>query len=315
VQKGLLDLFGVKVSCQGIVFYDPTKRSGAKRESKWTALFHATREKLRKGGAKFVARRYRHSARLTDEQKEYVVRRLAALDGASAVQKGLWEAFGVEMSCQAIQFYDPTRGAKAKRESRWTKLFRATQEELARGSANSGALCAAGNAGKLTDEQKEYVVEHLAAFDRASAVQKGLLDEFGVKIVRQSVQFYDPTKRAGMGLDEKWKTLFHATREAMRNGSAEIGAPGLSVIAGHRDTQFRALADLALGERFELELPDGSSLDYEVAAIDVVDSSSTSLRLDANESTIALVTCWPFDALAPGGALRFVVTGRAPTHW
>ena len=102
---------------------------------------------------------------------------------------------------------------------------------------------------------------------------------------------------------------------ALMDGSAEIGAPGLSVIAGHRDTQFRALADLALGERFELELPDGSSLAYEVATIDVVDSSSAALRLDADESTIALVTCWPFDALAPGGALRFVVTGRPPTHF
>jgi sortase A len=102
---------------------------------------------------------------------------------------------------------------------------------------------------------------------------------------------------------------------ALMDGSAEIGAPGLSVIAGHRDTQFRALANLALGDRFEVELPDGSSLPYEVAAIEVVDSRSTALRLDADESTIALVTCWPFDALTPGGALRFVVTGRPPTHW
>ncbi|HEX5047369.1 MAG TPA: class GN sortase [Gammaproteobacteria bacterium] len=102
---------------------------------------------------------------------------------------------------------------------------------------------------------------------------------------------------------------------ALLDGSADIGAPGLSVIAGHRDTQFGALADLALGERFELELPDGSSLAYEVANIDVVDSSTAALRLDGEESAIALVTCWPFDALAPGGALRFVVTGRPPTHW
>jgi sortase A len=102
---------------------------------------------------------------------------------------------------------------------------------------------------------------------------------------------------------------------ALMDGSAELGSPGVSVIAGHRDTHFRALADLALGERFEIELPDGSSRAYEVAAIDVVDSSSSALRLDAAQSTIALVTCWPFDALAPGGTLRFVVTGRPPRRW
>jgi sortase A len=102
---------------------------------------------------------------------------------------------------------------------------------------------------------------------------------------------------------------------ALMDGSARPGEPGVSVIAGHRDTHFRALADLKLGERFELELPDGSWHVYEVAAIDVVDSTSAALRLDAAESTIALVTCWPFDAVAPGGALRFVVTGRAPAHF
>jgi sortase A len=102
---------------------------------------------------------------------------------------------------------------------------------------------------------------------------------------------------------------------ALMDGSARPGEPGVSVIAGHRDTHFRALAELTLGERFELELPDGSWRIYEVAAIDVVDSSTAALRLDAAESTIALVTCWPFDALAPGGALRFVVTGRAPAHF
>ena len=98
---------------------------------------------------------------------------------------------------------------------------------------------------------------------------------------------------------------------ALMDGSAELGAPGVSVIAGHRDTHFRALASLALGQRFDVELPDGSWHGYEVAAIDVVDSSTAALRLDAAEPTIALVTCWPFDAVTPGGALRFVVTGRA----
>jgi hypothetical protein len=78
--------------------------------------------------------------------------------------------------------------------------------------------------GKLTEEQKEYVVHRLAAFDTPSAVQRGLAEEFGVVVARASVQFYDPTKRASRRLHEKWKSLFHATREALHKGSAEIGA-------------------------------------------------------------------------------------------
>lgn len=92
------------------------------------------------------------------------------------------------------------------------------------------------------------------------------------------------------------------------DGSAPPGAPGVTVIAGHRDTHFRALERLALGDGLTLERPDGVTLRYTVAALDVVDSDTEALRLDADENVVALVTCWPFDAVSPGGSLRYVVT-------
>ena len=94
------------------------------------------------------------------------------------------------------------------------------------------------------------------------------------------------------------------------DGSAQPGTPGVSVIAGHRDTHFRALAELAIGDEFTLEQPDGSVLVYGVTALDIVDSERTALRLDADESVVALVTCWPFDAVTVGGSWRYIVTGR-----
>jgi sortase A len=97
---------------------------------------------------------------------------------------------------------------------------------------------------------------------------------------------------------------------ALMDGSAMPGTTGVSVIAGHRDTHFRALESLAIGDRFELERPDGGTFAYEVTALDVIDGNREMLRLDADESVVALVTCWPFEALAPGGSLRYVVTGR-----
>jgi sortase A len=97
---------------------------------------------------------------------------------------------------------------------------------------------------------------------------------------------------------------------ALMDGSALPGSTGVSVIAGHRDTHFRALETLKVGDRFALERPDGVTYEYDVAAIDVVDADREQLRLDADESVIALVTCWPFDALTAGGSLRYVVTGR-----
>jgi sortase A len=97
---------------------------------------------------------------------------------------------------------------------------------------------------------------------------------------------------------------------ALLDGTAAPGTNGVSVIAGHRDTHFRSLATLAIGDEVTLERPDGSVLSYEVAALDVVDSDRASLRLDADESVVVLVTCWPFDAVTVGGSWRYVVTAR-----
>ena len=97
---------------------------------------------------------------------------------------------------------------------------------------------------------------------------------------------------------------------ALLDGSAPPGTHGVTVIAGHRDTHFRRLATLALGDVVTLERPDGSVFTYEVANLDVVDSARAELRLDADESIVVLVTCYPFEAVAPGGSLRYVVTAR-----
>lgn len=88
------------------------------------------------------------------------------------------------------------------------------------------------------------------------------------------------------------------------------GANGVGVIAGHRDTHFRALATLELGDELTLERPDGTVLTYAVDALDVVDSERAELRLDDEESIVVLVTCWPFDAVDVGGSWRYVVTAR-----
>lgn len=97
---------------------------------------------------------------------------------------------------------------------------------------------------------------------------------------------------------------------ALLDGSAAPGSNGVTVIAGHRDTHFRPLATLAVGDVLTLERPDGSVLTYEVAALDLVDSARAELRLDADESIVVLVTCWPFDAVDLGGNWRYVVTAR-----
>ena len=92
------------------------------------------------------------------------------------------------------------------------------------------------------------------------------------------------------------------------SASALPGQRGNSVIAGHRDTHFSFLKSLALGESVRVETADGHEHTYTVVDIDVIDSRRASLVLDADESVLSLVTCYPFNAIEPGGPMRYVVT-------
>jgi sortase A len=86
------------------------------------------------------------------------------------------------------------------------------------------------------------------------------------------------------------------------------GDAGNRVIAAHRDTHFRMLETLAPGDRLRIERVDGRVAFFAVTDIRIVDSRTTRIALDAEAPRLTLVTCYPFDAIRPGGPLRFVVT-------
>lgn len=90
-------------------------------------------------------------------------------------------------------------------------------------------------------------------------------------------------------------------------GTAEPGWPGLAVIGGHRDTHFRFLQDVVPGERFTLIRTDGAERTYRVTATRVVERPSALLASEPGLSSLTLVTCWPFDAVIPGGPQRYLV--------
>jgi len=92
--------------------------------------------------------------------------------------------------------------------------------------------------------------------------------------------------------------------------SALPGEAGNSIIAGHRDTHFRFLQTMEVGEVIRLERPGGRSFFYEVTSIDVIDARRGSLILDTEVPALSLVTCYPFNAIRPGGPMRYVVSAR-----
>ncbi|MEX2496511.1 MAG: class D sortase [Woeseia sp.] len=88
------------------------------------------------------------------------------------------------------------------------------------------------------------------------------------------------------------------------------GQRGNSVIAGHRDTHFRFLENLADGDSIRVEMPDGRGHLFRVSGVDVVDSRRGSIILDTDAAMLSLVTCYPFDTSRPGGPMRYVVTAE-----
>jgi sortase A len=86
------------------------------------------------------------------------------------------------------------------------------------------------------------------------------------------------------------------------------GEVGNSVIEGHRDTHFALLRDIQVGDMLHVETPGGRNAAFKVTDIRIVDSRRARISLHAERPRLTLVTCYPFDAVVPGGPLRLIVT-------
>ncbi len=106
--------------------------------------------------------------------------------------------------------------------------------------------------------------------------------------------------------------LAGASGEALAFGPGHIAssaAPGQRdnvAFAGHRDTHFAFLRELEVGDRLILESAT-TRHHYRVTGSEVVHESRVDLVERGARAKLTLVTCYPFDALMPGGPLRFVV--------
>lgn len=118
-----------------------------------------------------------------------------------------------------------------------------------------------------------------------------------------------------LGIDDI--VLEGVTGEALAFGpghlpdSARPGASGNVVVVGHRDTHFAFLRRLEPGWDIVVETLGGDRLHYRVVRREVMDSRRQRLRLPRQGAFLTLITCYPFDAVVPGGPLRFVVTAIA----
>jgi sortase A len=94
-------------------------------------------------------------------------------------------------------------------------------------------------------------------------------------------------------------------------GTALPGETGNSGIAGHRDTFFRELKDIQRNDEIQIQTATGL-FRYQVDWMRVVEPGDTTvLEPSYKESTVTLVTCYPFYFV--GSAPKRVVV-RAHRH-
>lgn len=86
------------------------------------------------------------------------------------------------------------------------------------------------------------------------------------------------------------------------------GTAGNVVIAGHRDSFFRPLKDVAVGDDVFIDTAEGH-FQYRVTSTHVVDAQDVSVLEQTGDATLTLITCYPFWVLGPAPD-RFVVRGE-----
>ena len=94
----------------------------------------------------------------------------------------------------------------------------------------------------------------------------------------------------------------------------DAGERGVAVYSAHRDTHFRFLKDVKIGDEIDVTRHDGKTFRYRADASSVVrfDASGIDPLTDAYE--LVLSTCFPFNAVTPGPErylLHATMIGRA----
>jgi sortase A len=109
----------------------------------------------------------------------------------------------------------------------------------------------------------------------------------------------------GVDSSTLWEAVGHIPDTALP------GHNGNSVLASHRDTYFRGLADVQVGDLIVFKSPT-ANFRYRVASTRIVDANATDALPDSTAPVLSLVTCYPFHYIGPAPQ-RFIVTARAET--
>jgi sortase A len=82
--------------------------------------------------------------------------------------------------------------------------------------------------------------------------------------------------------------------------TVDAGERGVAVYAAHRDTHFRFLRNVAMGDVIEITRRDGKHFRYRADSSAVVRFDASGIDPATQGFELVLTTCWPFDAVTSG---------------
>ncbi len=90
------------------------------------------------------------------------------------------------------------------------------------------------------------------------------------------------------------------------NGIAP-GHKGTTIIAGHKNTVFRFLEDVKVGQVFSLQVSSGQVFRYRVTSLDIANSQYETIPMQTARDALLLITCYPFGTGHWDSPLRYLV--------
>ncbi len=82
--------------------------------------------------------------------------------------------------------------------------------------------------------------------------------------------------------------------------TADAGERGVAVYSAHRDTHFRFLKEVKIGDEIDVTRRDGKVFRYRADSQSVVRFDQFGIDPLASSYELVLSTCWPLDAVTPG---------------
>ena len=82
--------------------------------------------------------------------------------------------------------------------------------------------------------------------------------------------------------------------------TAEAGERGVAVYSAHRDTHFRFLKQVRIGDEIDVTRRDGKTFRYRADAQSVVRFDQSGIDPESDGYGLILSTCWPLGAVTPG---------------